>query len=92
MSNIVEKFGKYGIREVCLDQHYISANDYRYEQLLTVKINQRSFEELIVKAEKCEEWNKTYYEDMFVREKVPAVKQAYEKYQMFLELARTELK
>jgi hypothetical protein len=59
---------------------------------LTVKIEQDKFLLLLEKAEKCEELNKRYYEDMYVRDSNPTVKAAYEKYRMFLELARSEVK
>lgn len=58
---------------------------------LTVKIDQEKFLLLLEKAEKCEEWNEKYYKDMYVRDCNPTVKAAYEKYQMFLELARSEV-
>lgn len=92
---ITDTLGKYGIREVSVEYQTTSPTHgfgFIHEKLLTVKIHQKKFEELLEKAEKCEDWNKTYYDDMFVRERVPAVKKAYETYQMFLELARTEIK
>ena len=87
-----ELYGKYGIREISSEEHFLNSNGYSYERMISVKIDQRKFVELLEKAEKCEEWNKKYYEEMFVREQVPVVQTAYEKYQMFLELARSEAK
>ena len=66
--------------------------DARIVNTLTVKIDQEQFLLLVEKAEKCEEWNNRYYKDMFVRDSNPTVKAAYEKYQMFLEIARSEVK
>ncbi len=97
---------KHGIRSIDVEQYYAAGDNYSLDwsrsnlpseranitRSLTVKIHERDFITLIDKAEKWEEWNKKYYEDMYVRDSNPTVKAAYEKYQMFLEIARSEVK
>jgi hypothetical protein len=95
---------KYGIRSIDIEQYYSADNTYSIDwskasipseranvtRSLTVKLNEKDFIKLIDKAEKCEEWNKKHYEDMYVRDSNPTVNAAYEKYKMFLEIARSE--
>jgi hypothetical protein len=95
---------KHGIRSIDVEQYYAAGDNYSLDwsrsnlpseranvtRSLTVKIHESDFIKLIDKAEKCEDWNKKYYEDMYVRDSNPTVKAAYEKYQMFLEIARSE--
>jgi hypothetical protein len=96
---------KHGIRSIDVEQFYAAGDNYSLDwsrsnlpseranvtRSLTVKIHENDFIKLIDKAEKCEDWNKKYYEDMYVRDSNPTVKAAYEKYQMFLEIARSEV-
>lgn len=97
---------KHSIRSIDVEQYYAADSNYSLDwsrsnlpseranviRSLTVKIHERDFIKLIDKAEKCDDWNKKYYEDMYVRDSNPTVKAAYEKYQMFLEIARSEAK
>ena len=96
---------KHGIRSIDVEQFYAAGDNYSLDwsrsnlpseranvtRSLTVKIHENDFIKLIDKAEKCEDWNKKYYEDMYVRDSNLTVKAAYEKYQMFLEIARSEV-
>jgi len=96
---------KHSIRSIDVEQFYAADGNYSLDwsrsnlpseranitTSLTVKIHERDFIKLIDKVEKCEDWNKKYYEDMYVRDSNPTVKAAYEKYQMFLEIARSEV-
>jgi hypothetical protein len=96
---------KHGIRSIDVEQYYSADGYYSLDwsrsnlpreranvtRSLTVKIHELDFITLIDKSEKFEDWNKKYYEDMYVRDSNPTVKAAYEKYQMFLEIARSEV-
>jgi hypothetical protein len=95
---------KHGIRSIDVEQYYSADGYYSLDRSrsnlpseratvtrsLTVKIHELDFITLIDNAEKFEYWNKKHYADMYVRESNPTVKAAYEKYQMFLEIARSE--
>ena len=92
---------KYGIRSIDVDNCYRTAESlhsrnmldrYSIETVLTVKINETNFKRMLESVDKFEEMNKKHYADMYVRAANPTVQKAYEKYQMFLEIARSEIK
>lgn len=89
---------KYGIQSVEVENRYRTADSshlrnmvghYQIETMLTVKINETNFKRMLSFIDKFEEMNEQYYADMYIRESNPTVQNAYEKYQMFLELARS---
>ena len=97
--NMHELTQKYGIQSVEVENRYRTAESlhlinmsehYQIETVLTVKINETNFKKMLESINRFEEMNKTHYEDMYVRDSNPTVQKAYEKYQMFLELARSE--
>ena len=90
---------KYGIQSIEVENRYRTAESlqlinmsdhYQIETMLTVKINETNLKKMLASVDKFEELNKKHYEDMYVRVSNPTVTAAYEKYQMFLELARSE--
>ena len=100
--NMYDLRDKYGILSIDVENRYrpaYSSIDFNYqpshmkiESTLVVKINETNFKRMIELVDKFEEMNKKHYADVYVRESNPTVQQAYEKYQMFLELARSETK
>lgn len=100
--NMYDLRDKYGILSIDVENRYrpaYSSMDFNYqpshmkiESTLVVKINETNFKRMIELVDKFEEMNKKHYADVYVRESNPTVQQAYEKYQMFLELARSETK
>jgi hypothetical protein len=101
--NMYDLRDKYGILSIDVENSYrpaYSSMEFNYhhpvqmkiESTLNVKINETNFKRMIDLVEKFEEMNKKHYADMYVRDSNPTVQKAYEKYQMFLELARSETK
>lgn len=91
---------KYGILSIDVEQSYRPAysvmefnyhsSHMRIESTLNIKINETNFKKMLESVDKFKEMNKKHYEDMYVRDSNPTVQAAYEKYKMFLELARSE--
>ena len=97
--NMYDLRDKYGILSIDVENSYRPAYsmqfDYRPEHVkiestLIVKISDTNLKKMLELVDKFEKMNKTHYEDMYVRDSNPTVKKAYEKYQMFLEIARSE--
>jgi NAD kinase len=100
--NMYDLRDKYGILSIDVDNRYTpaySSMDFNYrpshmkiESTVTVKISDTNLKKMLESVDKFEEMNKQYYADMYVRDSNPTVQKAYEKYQMFLEIARSETK
>lgn len=99
--NMYDLRDKYGIQSIEVENRYRTAerlyprnmlDHFSIESVLTVKINETNLKKMLESVDKFEEMNKKHYADMYVRDSIPTVQQAYEKYQMFLELARSEVK
>lgn len=83
-------YQKYGILSIEHSDSYLSAGYYQPEHTILVKLRSSDFQRLIEFAEKWDKEKHRHYSDMYIRENNQAVNKAYEKYQMFLELARSE--
>jgi NAD kinase len=91
---------KYGILSIDVENSYRPAYssmiiDYRpkhvkIESTVIIKISDTDLKKMLESVDKFEEMNKKHYADMYVRDSNPTVQNAYEKYQMFLEIARSE--
>ena len=100
--NMYDLRDKYGILSIDVEQSYRPAYssvqfDYRpghvkIESTVIVKLSDTNLKKMLESVDKFEEMNKQYYADMYVRDSNPTVQKAYEKYQMFLELARSEIR
>ena len=92
-------YKKYGIQSIEMES-YVSSDLYMsvkpwnsstaIQRTVIIKLNEEALTGLLRKADECEDLSKQHYADMYIREQNPTVQKAYEKYQMFLELARTE--
>ena len=92
-------YKKYGIHSVSYEASYINPETYsikpwnssqQIETTVSLRINQDALKTLLHRVDEWEDMSKKYYAEMYIREKNPTVQKAYEKYQMFLELARSE--
>lgn len=91
---------KYGILSIDVENSYrpaYSSIDSNYhpkhvkiESTVIIKISDTDFKKMLESVDKFKEMNKKHYADMYVRDSNPTVQNAYEKYQMFLEIARSE--
>lgn len=100
--NMYDLRDKYGILSIDVENSYRPAYssvqfDYRPEHVkiestVTVKISDTDLKKMLESVDKFKEMNKKHYEDMYVRYSNPTVKASYEKYQMFLEIARSEIR
>lgn len=92
-------YKKYGIQSISYEASYINPELYsvkpwnsphRTETTVSLRINEEALKTLLHRVDEWEELSKKHYAEMYIREKNPTVQKAYEKYQMFLELARSE--
>ena len=99
MSDKIHEFAnRYGIRNIRVSRGYdridygYSTNNYSYysdrEETIDMEIPRRSFEHLV---DTDREFNKIYQDqrdEAYMRRQYPAIKDAYDKYKMLLELYR----
>ena len=86
---------KYGIRSINVNHHKEMDFDYYNhkasyyadrEETLDIEMNRRTFEYLVQVDEEYTRMWQDQRDEMYMRKEHPAVKEAYEKYRMLLEL------
>lgn len=87
---------KYGIRSINvnrdrreIDYYNVKASYYAdREETLDIEMNRRTFEHLVHVDEEYTRMWQNQRDEMYMRKEYPAIKEAYEKYRMLLELYR----
>jgi len=103
MNHLDSFYSKYNIRDLNIDEEYksidIFSHGYNYNQsyyspryvtsqICTVKIERRSLEQLIENDKRHEELVFEKRREEYIRHNKPAVKAAYDKYKLLLEMCR----